>query len=184
MIRKYLLLLLFLSFNRIALFSQVQFNTAMAQTMMAQLKSGDSLVFYQCHVETIEQNLQTASGQTLSTAPEKCSITEKFIVINENGNYRTKYYVSSMVSLPNRRFSGLKIREKKYWNFKSLKDTLINEKAVKLLCAVELKGREATEYEFAVTKYTSSQIIIKKGKKFKQLVLDGDHVLSRMIFKD
>lgn len=165
------------------LFSQGNFSGPMKQTMIAGLKSGDSLVYYQCHVETVQQDLQTAGGQTLSTAPEKCSITEKYIVMNNNGTYRVKYYISSMVALPNRRFSGLKIREKKYWNFKNLKDTTITENGVKLLAAIELKGKEPTEYDFAITKYTTNQIIIKKGKKFRQLVIEGDHILSKLIFE-
>ncbi|HRH10735.1 MAG TPA: hypothetical protein PLU73_04440 [Bacteroidia bacterium] len=166
------------------LIAQMNFSEPMKKTLIAGLNNGDSLTYYQCHVEIVQQDLQTAGGQTLSVAPEKCSITEKFIVFNNNGNYRIKYFVSSVIALPNRRFSGLKIKEKKYWNFKSLKDTLITEKGVKLLAAIELKGKEPTEYEFAVTKYITNQVIIKRGKKFKQLVIEGDHLLSKLIFEN
>jgi hypothetical protein len=152
-------------------------------TMLAKLKSGDSLVYYQCHVEELAQQLSTASGQTLNTAPQKYTITEKYIITRDSVNYNARYLVSSMIILPNKRFSGLKIREKAYWNFKRVKEKTLTEKDLKILGALELKGTGATEYDFAVTKSNTNQVIIKQKKDFNQLNIAGNYVISKMIFE-
>jgi hypothetical protein len=158
------------------------FPDAIKKTMIANLSNNDSIVIYQCHVEEVEQTLNTQAGQSLQTAAQKYSITEKFVVKKISDTYMVKQFVSSLILLPNRRFSGLKIREKKYWNFKLQKDTVLTEKGLKILGAIELKGKEPTEYDFAITKYNTNQIIIKKRKDFKQLVIDGTYVLSQLIY--
>ncbi|MBK9285756.1 MAG: hypothetical protein IPM51_15780 [Sphingobacteriaceae bacterium] len=158
------------------------FPESIKHTMIAELTSPDSLVFYQCHVESATQELKTSGGQTLQTAPQKYSITEKIIVYLTDSVYRAKYFVSSMVILPNRRFSGLKIKERKYWNFKLVSEKTLNERDLKILGAIQLKGKEPTEYDFAITKYNTNQVIIKKTKEFKQLVIEGDYILSKIIF--
>ena len=99
-----------------------------ASSMLSALKKGDSLVYYQCHVEEATQKISTASGQSFTSAPQKYTITEKFVVINDSLNFRCKYFISSMIILPNRKFSGLKIREKAYWNFKKEKEATLSEK--------------------------------------------------------
>jgi hypothetical protein len=151
-------------------------------TLIARLQSGDSIVYYQCHVEQLEQQLSTASGQTLNTAPQKYSITEKFVITRDSAAFRVRSYVSSMIVLPNRRFSGLKIREKAYWNFKKVREEELSEKDVKILAALEDKGREPTEYEFPITKYNTNQIIIRQRKNFRQLLIEGDYIVSKLIF--
>lgn len=159
----------------------IVFPVQLQKTMVAKLVSGDSLVYYQCHVEEATQQLATTSGQTLNTSPQKYSITEKFILYKDSNHYRVKYFISSLTSLPNRKFSGLKLREKPYWNYKLEKQMDVSEKAVKIMAALENKGKETNEYDFAITKYNTNQIIIKQGKNFKQLVIDGEYVLSRLI---
>lgn len=160
-----------------------QFPESLQKTMIARLVPGDSLVFYQCHVESAEQQLTTAGGQTLNMAPQKYSITEKFVVKRSVGSYSVKHFISSLTNLPNRKFSGLKIREKKYWNFKMLRDEVLDEKDLKILGAIELKGHEPSEYEFAVTRDDPNQVIIRQGKNFKQLVGIGEHRLSKLLFE-
>lgn len=150
-------------------------------TMIAKLKGHDSLVYYQCHVEEVIQQLSTASGQTLTANPEKYSITEKFILTKKDSSYKVRYYISSMIILPNRRFSGLKIREKPYWNFKKVKEEDLSEKDVKLLAALELKGKEPTEYDFAISKYNTNQVIVKRKKDFRQVNIDGNYIISKLI---
>jgi hypothetical protein len=150
--------------------------------MIAKMNGNDSLVFYQCHVEEVVQQISTASGQTLTSNPEKYSLTEKFIVTKKDSSYSVRHYVSSMLVLPNRRFSGLKIREKPYWNFKKIKEESLSEKDVKLLAALELKGKEPNEYDFAISKYNTNQIVIKKKKDFRQFNIDGKYIISKLIF--
>jgi hypothetical protein len=154
-----------------------------ASSLLGSLGRGDSVIFYQCHVEEATQHISTASGQTFTSSPEKYSITEKYVIIKDSIGYRAKHFISSLVILPNRKFSGLKIREKPYWNFKKEKEFPLTENDLKVLLALESKGREANEYDFTISKYTTNQIIIKKKKDFKQLVIDGNYVISKLVLR-
>jgi len=145
------------------------------------LKQGDSVTYYQCHVEEATQQLSTVSGQTLTGTRQKYSITEKFVVKLNAENYVADYYSSSLVVFPNRKFSGLKIREKPYWEFKKEKTIILKERDLKVFVLMEIKGREATEYDYPVSKYTTNQLIIKSKKNFKQLVIDGGFVISKLL---
>lgn len=152
-------------------------------SMLHGLRNNDSVTYYQCHVEEAVQQISTASGQTLTGTPQKYSITEKYVVKKIGAAYSVSYYSSSLTIFPNRRFSALKIREKGYWEFKSEKHFELDETGLKVLIALEKKGREAMEYDYAITKYTTNQIIIRHRKNFKQLVIEGNYVLSKLIVK-
>lgn len=179
MIKKLYILLLINSF---CLHSQTKFPEHLQNMMLAKLRSGDSLVYYQCHVEEATQQLSTTSGQTLTSAAQKYSITEKYVITKDSNEYRAKYFVSSMVILPNKRFSGLKIREKPYWNFKRVNEKVLTEKDLAVLSALEKKGKEPTEYDFAITKYSTNQVIIRQKKDYRQLLIDGSYVISKILF--
>lgn len=152
-------------------------------SILKHLKVGDSLTYYQCHVEEAVQQLSTVSGQTLTGKQQRYTITEKYVLKKTGENYSATYYSSSLTVFPNRKFSALKIREKKYWEFKKEKDFVLSDKDLKYLIALEKKGKEAIEYDYAITKYNTNQLIIKDGKNFKQLVIDGGYVLSKLLGK-
>lgn len=152
-----------------------------ASSMMKELKTGDSITFYQCHVEEAIQQLATASGQTLTSKAQKYSITEKYVLIKREVGYDVNYYTSSLNAFPNKKFSGLKIRERPYWAFQKDKSFHLKTQDLKVFLALERKGREATEYDFAITRYTTNQIIIKQKKDFKQLVIEGNYIISKLI---
>lgn len=154
-----------------------------ASSLLYGLKNNDSITYYQCHVEEAVQQLSTASGQTLTGTPQKYSITEKYVIKKTGSTYSVNYYSSSLTIFPNRRFSGLKIREKAYWEFKAEKRFELDKASLKALVALESKGREAMEYDYPITKYTTNQLIIKQRKSFKQLVIEGNYVLSKLIVK-
>lgn len=160
--------------------SQVSDSIATA-SMFKNVKLGDSLAVYQCHVEEGVQQLSTASGQTVTGKTQKYTITEKYVLVKLESGYSVNYYTSSLNVFPNKKFSGLKIRERQYWAFKKEKTTLINEQDLKIFLSLEKKGREAIEYDFAITRYTTNQIIIKQRKEFKQLVIDGNYVISKLL---
>jgi hypothetical protein len=150
-------------------------------SILKNLKEGDSLTYYQCHVEEAVQQLSTVSGQTLTGKQQKYTITEKYVVKKLATNYSVNYYSSSLTIFPNRKFSGLKIREKPYWEFKKEKTFVLTEQNLKVLLALERKGKEAVEYDYPITKYTTNQLIIRSGKDFKQLVIEGNYVLSKLL---
>lgn len=177
-----LLLIVVLFFSQLLRSQTFSFPEHLKKTMIANLKSKDSMIYYQCHVEELTQQIATSSGQTLTPAADKFSLTEKYIIYKDSNVYRTKYFISSMVILPNRKFSGLKLKQRPYWNFKQLKDTVLSEKVLVVLAALEFKGKEPTEYDFAVTKYNTNQVIVKQGKNFKQRIVEGNYVISKIIF--
>ncbi|MBL7912536.1 MAG: hypothetical protein JNJ41_15860 [Bacteroidia bacterium] len=152
-------------------------------SILKNLNVGDSITYYQCHVEEAVQQLSTASGQTLTGKPQRYTITEKFVVKKNVDSYSVNYYASSLTVFPNRKFSGLKIREKPYWEFKKERSFVLSDKDLKYLIALEKKGKDAIEYDYAITKYNTNQLIIKTKKDFKQLVIDGNYILSKLLGK-
>lgn len=152
-----------------------------AGSLLKGLKPGDSITFYQCHVEEAIQQLATASGQTLTGKPQKYTITEKYVLLKQDRGFHVNYYTSSLAVFPNKKFSGLKIRERPYWAFKKEKAFDMEDKDLNVFLALERKGREAMEYDYPITRYTTNQIIIKQRKEFKQLVIEGNYVISRLI---
>jgi len=148
-------------------------------TLLQKIVAGDSIVYYQCHVEDATQQLSTASGQTIQGTAQKYTITEKYVLTKTSSGFLVKYYTSSLSVFPNKKFSGLKIRERPYWQFVHVKTFVLTENFLKILLALEKKGREATEFDFGITKYTTNQLILKHRKDFKQLVIDGNYVLSK-----
>jgi len=152
-------------------------------TWLHKLSNGDSLVYYQCHVESAEQELKTASGHTLHSVAKNLSITEKFVLYKHNNVYTFTHYVSVLTMCPNRRFSGLKFREKAYWEFFYKESKALSDKDLHILGALEQIGKEANEYDFAISTENNNQVIILGGTKAKQLGLPSGLLLSK-VFKD
>lgn len=148
---------------------------------LAWLSDGDSLVYYQCHVEQATQQLTTVSGQTITGNPQRYTVTEKFVISRNGSTLSANYFTSSLNLFPNRKFSGLKIREKAYWDFRQVTSFTLSPAQVETLAALEGRGREAIEYDYPVTKYTTNQLIIRQRKRFRQLVIDGNFVLSKLL---
>lgn len=177
-----LFLILFLA-SCFCVFAQNDSIVIPANSILKNLNVGDSVTYYQCHVEEAVQQLSTASGQTLTGKPQRYTITEKFVVKKNADSYSVNYYASSLTIFPNRKFSGLKIREKPYWEFKKERAFVLSDKDLKYLIALEKKGKDAIEYDYAITKYNTNQLIIKTKKDFKQLVIDGNYFLSKLLGK-
>lgn len=148
---------------------------------MYNLAKGDSVIFYQCHVDEAVQQLTTVSGQTLTGIQKKYTITEKYVFRRIAEGFKVNYFAASLNVFPNRKFSGLKIREKSYWGFKLVNSFLLSEQDLRVFLALERKGREAIEFDYEINKNTTNQIIIKRKKEFKQLVIDGGYVISKLI---
>ncbi len=163
------LFILFVSFTTA---QTIAFGEKYKNTMIASIPLNDSLKIYQCHVEEATQTTVTDKGQTLEGKKQNYSITEKYVITRTNEGFKLNYYTSSLTVFPNRKFSGLKKKERPYWEFKFEKSILLNEHDVLVFAAVELLGKETNEYDFAITKYTTNQVILNGKQSFKQLVLD------------
>lgn len=143
--------------------------------------NNDSLTVYECRVIEAQQTLTTQEGIKLNTAKQKYTITTKYVI--KNNASKICIYTAGITSFPNRKFSGLKIREKKYWQFNLDTTFNLNEQQLKYFIAAEIKGKEANEYDYAITKHTQYQLIYKRRKNFKQLVYDERLNLKEFILR-
>lgn len=157
----------------------VKFPGHLLKTSVVNVKAGDSLTYYQCHVGEGQTQLIKENGEVITGGKKAISITEKFVLINENGKYRLKYFTSTLTVLPNRKFSYLKTKEKSYWDFKLDKDIYLNEHDVLMFAAIENKSHETTEYDFPVNKYNTNALIIKNKKLMRHLVVEGNYLLKK-----
>jgi hypothetical protein len=149
-------------------------------TLLFKLANGDSIIYYQCHVEAAEQELRTASGHTLNSAAKNLSITEKFVLRKQNGTYTLTHFVSALTMCPNRRFSGLKFKEKAYWEFFYKESKTLSEKDLLILEGIETIGKEANEYDYAISTKNNNQVIVLSGSQSKQLGLPNGLLLSKV----
>jgi hypothetical protein len=174
---------IFFTFTAISVGAQentgVKFPDHLLKTSVVNLKNGDSLTYYQCHVDQAAQQIVKENGEVITGAKKSISVTEKFILINENGQYHLKYFTSTYSNLPNRKFSYLKLVEKKYWDFRKVKDVYLTERDVLMFAAIENKSHEAIEYDFPVTKYNTNALIITNKKVMKHVVVEGDYLLKK-----
>jgi hypothetical protein len=157
-------------FLSLPLFSQIR---NIPKSSMLNIQNGDSVIFYQCHIKEHYREVNLPSGDIETNGIEKYTLTEKFVIIRSDDKFSYIKYSSPMVPFPNRRFSGLKIREKSYWEFFKDGSGAVTAASIARLVELEKNGREAIEFDYAITKYTTNQVIIKHGKGFKQLVIDG-----------
>lgn len=171
----------FVFFGR-GLFSQTtELVQISSNSAFSQLKTNDSVIVYQCHVESATQQLSTASGQTITGTAQKYSITEKYSIIKSDTGYRVNYFIASMSAFPNKKFAGLKFKERSYWHFKFIKTFQLSDTDLKVFLALENKGKEAIVYDYGISKYNTNQLVIRYQNDYKQLVIDGSYVLSKLI---
>lgn len=157
----------------------VKFPEHLLKTTVVSLKAKDSLIYYQCHVDQASQQIVKENGEVITGAKKSISITEKFVIINENGKYRLKYYTSTYSNMPNRKFAYLKLVEKKNWDFKMVKDIYLSEHDVLMFAAIENKSHEAIEYDFPINKYNTNALIITNKKIMKHVIVEGDYLLKK-----
>jgi hypothetical protein len=173
---------IFFSFQSVLLLAQestVTFPNHLLKTEIVNLRKGDSLTYYQCHVDNASQQLVKENGEVISGKTKQISITEKFVLINENGKYRLKYFTSTYSNMPNRKFAYLKLVEKKYWDFRLVKDSYLNEHDVLMFAAIEGKSHETTEYDFPINKYNTNALIITNKKVMKHVIVEGNYLLKK-----
>lgn len=140
------------------------------------LGDGDSLVVYQCRVIDPEKEPKIASDYA-QAATVKYTLTDKIVIRKKDSTYLARVYRTHIRDLPNRKFSGLKIRERPYWMFELVRTAELSVPVMKFILNIENEGREAIEFDYAITKYTTNQVILRRGKNFKQLL---PHVNTRL----
>jgi hypothetical protein len=137
-----------------------------------QIESNDSVICYQCHVMDHFREVNLPSGGMDTRGIEKYTITEKFVIRRNNEVFSFVKYLSPFAGFPNRRFSGLKVREKTYWEFTPVDSAVVTSAMLNALIRIEESGHDAIEFDYAITKYNTNQLIVVHGKNFRQLVID------------
>lgn len=160
--------------------AQTSTNSISKQSLFYELNA-DSITIYECRVQEANQELTTTDGSKIKTGSQKLTITTKYFIKCNDNTYHIRIYTAGLTPFPNRKFSGLKIREKKYWNFHQDTSFVLSPKQLALFLAAEDKGKEANEYDYAITKHTRYQLIFKRRKNFKQLVFDQSLNLKQRI---
>jgi hypothetical protein len=133
------------------------------------LAKGDSVSIYQCRVIDPEKEPKIASDYA-QAAQVMYTLTDKLVIVKNDRGYSARVYRTHMRDLPNRKFSGLKIKERPYWMFEFVRAAKLTDEMMKFILNVESRGQEAIEYDYAITKHTRNQVIFRKGKNFKQLL--------------
>lgn len=157
------------------------FPAHLQKTNIAKLETGDSLTFYQCHVDEAKQELTTSSGQKITTKAKHLTITEKFIIYRKDSVYTCKYYVSPLTNYPNKKFPYLTLKEMPNWDFelKATKALLLNE--LHLLSAFETKTHAITHYELNINKSCPNEIVIKGKHMYEQVLVEGNYLLGKVL---
>lgn len=157
------------------------FPAHLQKTNIAKLESGDSLTYYQCHVDEATQELTTSSGQKITTKAKHLTITEKFIIYRYENVYTCKYFVSPLTNYPNKKFPYLTLKEMPNWDFelKKTKDLLLEE--LHLLSAFETKTHAIVHYELNINKSCPNEIVIKGKHMYEQLMVEGEYLLSKIL---
>lgn len=135
------------------------------------MKPGDSVTVYQCYVVD-PQSGPLQPTDYASTPQVPYTISSKIILRKYADSVVASVYTTHIRDFPNRKFSGLKIRERPYWQFTQEQRFKASQNALTNLARLEMVGREAMEYDYPLTKHTRNQVILKRGKKFRQLVYE------------
>lgn len=148
---------------------------------ISKLKNGDSLYFYQCHVDEAKQELTTSTGQKITTKAKRLTITEKFVIHKIDSAYFCKYYVSPLTNYPNKKFPYLTLTEVTNWDFEFKQRKQLSQQEVLLLAAFETKTHAITHYELNINKTCPNEVIIKGKNVNEQFMIEGDYLLSKQL---
>ena len=178
---KYILSIITLLLNHY-LFSQANyFPVHLNNTQISKLKKNDSLIYYQCHVEGVKQEITTSSGQKITSNNKKLTITEKFVIIKTDTNYLCKYFISSFTNYPNKKFAYLTLKENANWEFALNKTKFLSQQQILLLAAIETKAHAITHYELNINKSCTNEIILHSNKIKEQLILEEKYLIRKII---
>lgn len=159
----------------------ITFPKHLSNAVIANLKAQDSLIYYQCHVDTASQQTTLSNGQQIQTAKKKITITEKFIITKKDSVYTCRYFISDITNYPNKKFPYLTLKEVETWNFGNYKQKQLNAKEVLILAALETKTHDIVHYELNINKSCPNQLIIAYQKNKSQHIVEGKYLISELL---
>lgn len=178
---KHLLLIVHAFIACLASAQAVSFPKHLQKTQIAALKSGDSLVYYQCHVDEASQELTTSTGQKITSKKKRLTITEKFVIHKLDSVYNCKYFTSSVTNYPNKKFPYLTLTEVQNWDFELKNNKTLATQEVLVIAALETKTHSIVHYELNINKTCPNEIIICSKKDKEQFMVEGDYLLSKLL---
>lgn len=158
---------------------QTGFPKHLSNTQIAGLQTGDSLLYYQCHVDSASQEITTSTGQKIKTKKKRITLTEKFVVYKTDSTYTCKYYNSSVTNYPNKKFPYLTLTEAKNWEFELKSYKTLSSDEVFMIAALETKTHAITHYELNINKSCPNELIIKGKSINEQFIVEGGYILSK-----
>lgn len=158
-----------------------EFPAHLKNTQIAKLKTGDSLIYYQCHLDSASQEIITSGGQNIKTKKKRITLTEKFIIYKTDSIYSCKYSTSSITNYPNKKFPYLKLKETDSWEFETKKTKKLTTEDIHLIAALETKMHCITHYELNINKTCPNEIIIMGKNVNEQFIVEGNYFLSKII---
>ncbi|MCD6018279.1 MAG: hypothetical protein K0S53_1400 [Bacteroidetes bacterium] len=170
----------------IILFSQgkiqaFNFPPHFSKTEIAKLKQGDSLTYYQCHVDSAFTEMTLSNGQKVKTKKKRITLTEKYVINLKDSIYTVKYYIAGFNSYPNKKFPYLTLTETDTWYFDLKKTTTLSIQEVLLFAALETKTHSIVHFELNINKTCPNEVIIKGKNVNEQFIVEGNYLLSRSL---
>lgn len=163
-------------------FSQsVTFPEHLKKTTIAKLQNGDSLVYYQCHVDSASQEITTSNGRKINTKKKRITLTEKFVIYRLDSIYTCKYSNSSITNYPNKKFPYLTLTEVKNWEFELKQTKQLTAQEILMIAALETKTHAIVHYELNINKTCPNQLIIIGKNINEQFLIEGNYLLSKSL---
>lgn len=159
----------------------VVFAKHLKKTQIANLQNGDSLIYYQCHVDSASQEITTSKGQKIKTKKKKITLTEKFVIHKADSVYTCKYFTSSITNYPNKKFPYLTLKEVSNWEFEIQKTKILSTEETLLIAALETKTHSIIHYELNINKTCPNEIIIMGKNVGEQFIIEGNYLLSKSL---
>lgn len=160
---------------------KVEFPENLRKTQVAQLLLHDSLLYYQCHVDTVIQEITTQSGQKIKSKKRRLTITEKFKILLTDSGYVVYYSLSPVTNYPNKKFPYLTLKEVHSWDFQLSTIRRLTKDEVLLLANFEKHTHSIIHYELNINKSCPNEVIIKRGNFVEQFIVEGDLILSKIL---
>jgi hypothetical protein len=155
-----------------------QHHDSRVSSVPGSITNSDPVTIYQCvAIDSAGKIIRKG----LARQPRLSTVTRKYILRKDSLSYTVTCFTTTIHDFPNRKFSGLKISERPYWEFaQSSKHNVTNEQA-RQIKALIASGHEAIEFDYPVSRHTVNQVIVKNKKDFRQLVLDNDKTVESIL---
>ncbi|MES2567490.1 MAG: hypothetical protein V4565_11520 [Bacteroidota bacterium] len=152
-----------------------------SKTEIAKLKQGDSLIYYQCHVDSAFTEMTLSNGQKVKTKKKRITLTEKYVINLTDSIYTVRYYIAGFNSYPNKKFPYLTLTETDTWYFDLKKTTPLSMQEVMMFAAMETKTHNIVHMELNINKTCPNELIIKGKNVNEQFIVEGNYSLSRSL---